>query len=90
MSPDFGRSCSVKDCGKPLHARSLCRTHYTRWLRNGDPTVVRNRYDGYVPQIRHGTCSGARKCRQLPEGACVDCRHACAEYMRQRRSSGVA
>jgi hypothetical protein len=28
--------CSVADCDKKKYARGWCKTHYTRWLRNGD------------------------------------------------------
>lgn len=31
------RVCSVKNCGKPMHARGLCGAHYWRQRKHGDP-----------------------------------------------------
>lgn len=31
------RLCCVRDCGKQILARCLCRAHYRRWKRHGDP-----------------------------------------------------
>ena len=31
------RLCSIEGCGKPLHARSWCSTHWRAWRRHGDP-----------------------------------------------------
>src|SRR4051794_37598715 len=28
-------------CGKPVHAKGLCATHYQRWRRTGDATKIR-------------------------------------------------
>jgi len=33
--------CSVVDCGKAIHSRGLCRIHYHRLWRNGDPLIVK-------------------------------------------------
>lgn len=33
------RVCSIPDCGKPQHARDLCKNHHKRLLRHGDPLV---------------------------------------------------
>ncbi len=33
--------CRMADCGKPTKANRLCHTHYQRYLRTGDPLVVR-------------------------------------------------
>lgn len=33
-------TCSVARCERPSHCRGLCRKHYTRWFRHGDPLVV--------------------------------------------------
>ena len=32
--------CSIPGCGKPARARGWCNTHWRRWRRHGDPTVV--------------------------------------------------
>lgn len=34
-------SCSVEGCGKPWYARGMCRAHYSRAKRYGDPTHPR-------------------------------------------------
>jgi len=31
------RICSIEGCGKQHRSRGWCRTHYDRWLLNGDP-----------------------------------------------------
>ena len=31
------RTCSVDGCTNPAHGRGLCRSHYCRWWRYGDP-----------------------------------------------------
>lgn len=33
--------CQVEDCGKPSVGRGLCRKHYNRWRKHGDPSVVK-------------------------------------------------
>lgn len=30
------RICSIPNCGKPMHARGWCSTHYWHWRVNGD------------------------------------------------------
>ncbi len=34
-------SCCIKDCHKPLHAGGMCGMHYRRYVKYGDPTVVK-------------------------------------------------
>lgn len=34
------RLCSIDGCGQRHFGRTWCRTHYLRWKRNGDPTLV--------------------------------------------------
>jgi len=36
------RTCSIEGCDRPHHGLGLCRTHYRRLLRTGDPLVVRS------------------------------------------------
>lgn len=31
--------CSIDGCGKPVHARGWCPTHYRRWRLYGDPLL---------------------------------------------------
>lgn len=35
--------CTVNGCDEPHEARGMCRTHYQRWYRHGDPLVVHSR-----------------------------------------------
>jgi hypothetical protein len=45
------RICSIKDCGKAIHGRGLCRKHYCRWQRHGDAEApVRVVHEGDVIQ----------------------------------------
>jgi hypothetical protein len=32
-------TCTVADCSLPVHARLLCKRHYQRWSKHGDPLV---------------------------------------------------
>lgn len=32
--------CQIDDCGKPAVGHKMCRLHYVRWYRNGDPRRV--------------------------------------------------
>jgi len=32
--------CSIEGCDLPVASRGWCSKHYTRWRRNGDPTVT--------------------------------------------------
>jgi hypothetical protein len=34
-------TCSIEGCTKPVHGHGWCNTHYARWLKHGDPFVVR-------------------------------------------------
>lgn len=31
------RTCIVDECARPARSRKMCNTHYSRWLRHGDP-----------------------------------------------------
>lgn len=35
------KGCSMPGCGNNARCRGLCDTHYSRWLRHGDPSVAR-------------------------------------------------
>lgn len=60
-------TCTVDDCGKPSVGRGMCRRHYGRWWRHGDPTIVKpkvgpKKYDGCAvegcggPHLAKGFC----------------------------------
>lgn len=38
LPPKF---CSIEECGEPVRARGWCNVHYRRWLRTGDPILVK-------------------------------------------------
>jgi hypothetical protein len=48
----MGRSvCSIDECGRVTVARGLCKKHYERWQRHGDPLFVRfNKAKSGAPQ----------------------------------------
>ena len=33
--------CTIDDCGKPCVGQGMCRAHYHRWYRYGDPRVMK-------------------------------------------------
>lgn len=34
-------ACAVEGCGRPVHGRGWCNSHYRRWKRRGDPGAAR-------------------------------------------------
>lgn len=36
--------CSIDACHKPAKTRGWCATHYTRWIRHGDPSISKYRH----------------------------------------------
>ncbi|QHT59198.1 hypothetical protein GXP70_03915 [Paenibacillus lycopersici] len=36
-------NCIVPACGKPVKAKKMCAMHHQRWLRHGDPAVIKVR-----------------------------------------------
>jgi len=64
------KSCAIKSCAKPARTKGLCKTHYTRLLRHGDPTInlkqiARARTDAAICSVE--TCE--RKVKQ--NGLCT-------------------
>ena len=33
--------CSISDCGVSAHSSGMCKKHYTRWKRHGNPLIVK-------------------------------------------------
>jgi len=50
------RTCSAEDCGRPVHCKKLCRTHYAQWQRTGIVKPIRSRY----AQCSVDGCTGVR------------------------------
>jgi predicted DNA-binding protein (UPF0251 family) len=53
------KTCSIKDCCNPLLAKGLCRKHYLRQYKHGDPMAVKKPSDYAkrginAPQFKHG------------------------------------
>jgi hypothetical protein len=51
--PPNGRKRPPCPCGRPSVCRGMCRLHYTRWKRHGDPNFVLKKYRSTagVPRI---------------------------------------
>jgi len=45
--------CKIDECESVVVARELCRKHYSRWTRTGDPTAARAK----LPNNTHTTCT---------------------------------
>lgn len=72
-------ACSVEGCERELATRGLCRPHYTRLLRHGDPLA------GGPPRTRiraDQTCS-IEGCARLVSARCV-----CSLHLRRLRRYG--
>lgn len=39
-------TCNQPQCNSPLLARGMCRKHYLRWYKHGDPTTVKTSLHG--------------------------------------------
>lgn len=48
------RTCKIDGCDRQSNTRGLCKRHYTRWLRYGDPTAGRPLQ---FPRNPDGLCS---------------------------------
>ena len=46
-------TCRIDKCESVVVARELCRKHYTRWQRTGDPTTARPKLANHA----HSTCT---------------------------------
>ncbi len=40
------RPCVVEGCDQPYNCRDMCKAHYSRWLRHGDPDLLLCRSQG--------------------------------------------
>jgi len=51
------KTCHIQDCESKLLARGLCRKHYLRWYKHGDPLLVRKaavQKGEDSPNFKHG------------------------------------
>ncbi len=48
------RTCSIDGCDSPVKARGWCNTHYTRWSKYGDTSVIHS--SGRKDAYRGTTC----------------------------------
>lgn len=51
--------CVIENCGRDISARKMCKMHWIRWKRHGDPTFVTPRTnnpssDGYIRIMVNG------------------------------------
>lgn len=53
--------CKIKGCKNPHMARGWCNKHYARWLKHGDPTIVKY-YTFKSPTIDNFLSTGEAKC----------------------------
>lgn len=51
-------TCSVPDCEEPISVKrlQLCRMHYMRWYRTGDPGSAEKKYKPNPPQCTFEGC----------------------------------
>lgn len=75
-----GRICSVEGCGKPFDCKGLCKMHYNRLQRNGDPLTLRRAapmvlthkgYHIYRHKPVHVSVAEKALGKPLPKGALV-------------------
>lgn len=70
--------CSVEECGRKLHARTWCSTHYLRWRKTGEPGSAQ-----LLRMARNPVCS-VDGCKR-PTHA----RNLCDPHYRRFASSGA-
>lgn len=49
------KTCKVSGCSNESKARNWCYTHYKRWQRHRDPTLVTREYHGMTDSSMHNT-----------------------------------
>lgn len=60
-------TCTVDQCAKPSAARAMCKTHYTRFIRNGTLEYVRPPRDTSTDTADAKTCTGCGQSKQRTE-----------------------
>lgn len=65
------KQCSVDGCNAPSSCRGLCRKHYSRWKRHGDPNV-----GAFVPSKYIGVSCKIEGCDRQAEDAGMCGMHA--------------
>lgn len=53
--------CSVAGCDELPRTRGWCQRHYLKWLRYGDPTVVKRHRDGVWPTCSRPDCTNTTR-----------------------------
>lgn len=48
-------NCNIDGCDNSSRTRGMCVKHYTRWIRNGDPTISLRARDGRAKHPLHKT-----------------------------------
>jgi hypothetical protein len=83
--PKSNRKCVIEGCGLKHYARGWCFSHYTQWLKYGDPLTPprRSGYQGPPHVVQHGTMNeyGNYGCR------CDECKEAAAQYQKGKAST---
>lgn len=45
----MNNSCKEDGCRRTVHAMGLCHKHYLRWIKHGDPKIVKDRKGRIIP-----------------------------------------
>lgn len=51
--------CKVDLCDKPVKAKKMCAMHHQRWLRHGDPKIIKVRQPAAPTPCNWINCSNA-------------------------------
>lgn len=82
--------CAIPECSDVARLRGWCKTHYNRWLRNGDPLVVK-RQGGWTGEAVTYRALHKRLERQNGPAtlhSCFDCGKRAAQWSYQGGDSG--
>lgn len=54
---NIGKKCLAENCTENANIRGMCRTHYMRFRRNGDPNRLKGKSGANNPKWRGGKSS---------------------------------